>query len=121
MFRDVDCGDEAVAAPGDVYNEPVAISPIAQRATQGGHMDRKVGRLHKYVGPNPIHQFLLARARLPRDTGLFPFNRRNCVGSRRNGPNETSFGAARTGLVGFTKDCLSVLWTVRFSSDPGSE
>src|SRR5262249_61303103 len=45
---------------GDVYDEPVAIAPIAQRATQGGHMDRKVGRLDKYVGPNPIHQFLLA-------------------------------------------------------------
>src|SRR5262249_29465089 len=37
--------DEAVAAPGDVYDEPVAIAPIAQRATQDGHMDRKVGRL----------------------------------------------------------------------------
>src|SRR5262249_61068379 len=52
--------DEAVAAPGDVYDEPVAIAPISQRATQGGHMDRKVGRRDKYVGPNPSHQFLLA-------------------------------------------------------------
>ena len=53
----LDWGDEAVAAPDDIYNEPVA---IAQRAPQRGHVDRKVGRLDKYVGPNPSHQFLLA-------------------------------------------------------------
>src|SRR5262249_18429544 len=57
---DGDRRDEAVAAPGDVYDEPVTIAPIAQCATQGGHMDRKVGRLNKYVRPNPSHQFLLA-------------------------------------------------------------
>src|SRR6516165_11757030 len=57
---DGDGRDEAVAAPGDVYDEPVAVAPIAQRATQGGHMDRKVRRLNKFVGPNPSHQFLLA-------------------------------------------------------------
>src|SRR5262249_41215612 len=55
---DGDRGNEAVAAPGDVYDESVAIAPITQRATQGGHMNRKVGRLDKYVGPNPSHQFL---------------------------------------------------------------
>src|SRR5262249_25141803 len=52
-------GNETVAAPGDVYDESVTIAPVAQRATQGGHMDGKVGRLDKYVGPNPSHQFLL--------------------------------------------------------------
>jgi hypothetical protein len=56
----LDGGDEAVAAPRDVYDEPVAIAPIVQRAAQRGNMDCKVGRLDKYVGPNPIHQFLLA-------------------------------------------------------------
>jgi len=61
-----DWGDAAVATPWDVYNEPVTIAPIApiapiaQRAAQGGHMGRKVGRLDKYVGPNASHQFLLA-------------------------------------------------------------
>jgi hypothetical protein len=56
----LDWGDEAVAAPGDIYNEPVAIEPIAQCAAQRGNMDRKVGRLDEYVGPNPTHQFVFA-------------------------------------------------------------
>ena len=29
-------------------------------ATQRGNMDRKIGGLDKYVGPNPSHQFVLA-------------------------------------------------------------
>jgi hypothetical protein len=58
--RYLDRGDEAVAAPGNIDNEPIPVSPVAQRATQGGHMDCKVGRLDKYVGPNPSHQFLPA-------------------------------------------------------------
>jgi hypothetical protein len=57
---DGDRRDEAVAAPGDIYDEPVAIAPITQRAPQRGHVDRKVRRLDKYVGPNPSHQFVLA-------------------------------------------------------------
>jgi hypothetical protein len=56
----LDWGDEAVAASGDIYDEPVAIAPVAQRATQRGNMDRKVGRLDEYVGPNPTHQLFLA-------------------------------------------------------------
>jgi len=60
LVAHLDWGDEAVAAPDDIYNEPVATAPIAQRAPQRGNMDRKVGRLDKYVGPNPTHQFLLA-------------------------------------------------------------
>src|SRR5262249_55160295 len=44
VFRCLDWADEAVAARGDIYNEPVAVAPIAQGATQRGHMDRKVGR-----------------------------------------------------------------------------
>src|SRR5262245_34518202 len=39
------CASRASHRSGDIYDEPVAIAPIAQRATQGGHMDRKVGRL----------------------------------------------------------------------------
>ena len=50
-FRYLDWADEAVAAPGDIYNEPVAVAPITQPATQGGHMDRKFGRFDKCVGP----------------------------------------------------------------------
>src|SRR5215831_10870219 len=53
LVAHLDWGDEAVAAPDDIYNEPVATAPIAQRAPQRGNMDRKVGRLDKYVGPNP--------------------------------------------------------------------
>ena len=50
----------------------------------------------------------ISRARLPRGTGLSPSSRRNCVGSRRNGPNETSVGAARTGFGSFLEE-----WPVR--------
>jgi hypothetical protein len=60
VFSYLHGGDEAVAAPGDIYNEPVAIAPITQRATQRGNMDRKVGRFDKDVRPNPTHQLLLA-------------------------------------------------------------
>src|SRR4029077_10166642 len=58
--RHLNRGDKDVAASGDIYNEPVAIAPITQRATQCGNMDRKVGRLDKDVRPNPTHQLLLA-------------------------------------------------------------
>jgi hypothetical protein len=60
VARYFDWGNEALAASGDIYNEPVAIAPIAQRATQRGNMNSKIGRLDKYVGPNPAHQFVLA-------------------------------------------------------------
>jgi hypothetical protein len=36
------------------------VAAIAQRATQGGHVDRQVGRLDKDIWPNPSHQVLLA-------------------------------------------------------------
>ena len=52
--------DETVATPWNIYNKPVAIAPVVQRATQCGYVDREVGRLDKYVRPNPTHQFLLA-------------------------------------------------------------
>jgi hypothetical protein len=59
VSRQLDWGDEAVTAPWNIYDKPVAIAPVAQRATQCGHMDREVCRLDKYVRPNPTHQFLL--------------------------------------------------------------
>jgi hypothetical protein len=59
VFRHLDWGYEAVAAPWDINDEAITVAPIAQRATQRGHVDRKVGRLDKYVGPNPSHQILL--------------------------------------------------------------
>src|SRR5215831_3098170 len=43
--RYLDRGDQALGAAWEVYDEPAAIAPIAQRATQDGHMDRKVCRL----------------------------------------------------------------------------
>jgi hypothetical protein len=49
-------GDEAIAAPLDIYDEPIAIAPIARCPTQRGNMDPKVGRLDEYLGPNPTHQ-----------------------------------------------------------------
>jgi hypothetical protein len=58
--RQLNQADEAVAAPGYIYDEPIAIAPIAQRATQRGNMDCKVGRLDKRVRPDSPHQFLLA-------------------------------------------------------------
>ena len=60
LFRHLDWGYEAVPAPRDIYDEAITVAAIAQRATQRGHVDREVGRLDKYVGPNPSHQILLA-------------------------------------------------------------
>jgi hypothetical protein len=57
---DDDRGDEAVASPGDIDDEPIAVSSVAQHATQRGNMDREIRWLDKYVGPNPRHQLLLA-------------------------------------------------------------
>src|SRR5215510_1465864 len=60
LSRYVDRGDEAVAASGDVDDEPMPVPAVTQRATQRRHMDREVGRLDKDIGPNPSHQILLA-------------------------------------------------------------
>src|SRR5215470_9327331 len=53
-------GDEAVASPGNIDNEPISVLPVAQHATQCGDMDCQIGRLDKNVGPHASHQFLLA-------------------------------------------------------------
>ena len=50
---------KAIAAPGDIDDEPIPIASVAQRAAQCGNMDREVGRLDKHVRPNPSHQLLL--------------------------------------------------------------
>jgi len=63
--------NEAIAAAGDIYDEPVAVTPIAQRAPQRGHVDRKVGRFDKYARPNPTHQFFFA------DQFTWPFKQHN--------------------------------------------
>src|SRR5262249_6845478 len=60
VSRHINRGDEAVATPGDVDDEPMPVATIAQRATQCGHVDRQVGRFDKYIWPNPGHQVLLA-------------------------------------------------------------
>jgi len=60
VSRHLDRGDEAVAAPWNIYNESVAITPVAQHAAQCRDMDGEVCRLDKYVRPNPIHQLFLA-------------------------------------------------------------
>jgi hypothetical protein len=52
-------GDEPVTAPMNIDDEPVPITSIAQRAAQSGHLHGEVPWLDKYIGPNPIHQFLL--------------------------------------------------------------
>ena len=46
-FGDSDWGDEAVASPGNIDDEPIALSPVAQRATQCRDMDGKIGWLDK--------------------------------------------------------------------------
>src|SRR5215468_1742322 len=52
-------GDEAVAAPGNIDNEPISVLPVAQHATQCRDMDCQIGRLDKNIGPHASHQFLL--------------------------------------------------------------
>ncbi|HJZ68776.1 MAG TPA: hypothetical protein VKF81_11685 [Blastocatellia bacterium] len=54
-----DRGDEPVTAPVNIYDEPVPITAVAQRAAQRGHLHGEVPLLHKYIWPNPIHQLLL--------------------------------------------------------------
>src|SRR5262249_18751006 len=49
----------------------------------------------------------ISRARLPSGTGLSFSSSRNCAGSSRNGPNETSVGAAPAGSVRFASKGLS--------------
>src|SRR5215468_8818126 len=41
----------------------------------------------------------ISKARLPRGTGFSSSNRRNCVGSRQNGPNDTLVGGTSAGSV----------------------
>jgi hypothetical protein len=55
-----DVGDETVASPGNIDDEPIAVASVAQRATQCRNIDREIGRLDKNIGPNASHQFLLA-------------------------------------------------------------
>src|SRR5215475_6754739 len=57
--RYIDRGDETVAAPRDVDDEPMSVPAITQRATQRGYMDGEVRRLDKDIRPDPIHQVLL--------------------------------------------------------------
>ena len=59
VSRYLDRGDEYIAAPRDIDNEPIPITSVTQRAAQCRNMDGQVGRLDKYVRPNPSHQFLL--------------------------------------------------------------
>jgi hypothetical protein len=54
----------------------------------------------------PSKAIRISKARLPRGTGLSPSSKRNCVRSRRNGPNETSIGVALAGSVRFSKSGL---------------
>src|SRR5215475_9692466 len=60
VSRHLDRGDEAVAASGDVDDEPMPVPAVTQRATQRRHMDREVRRFDKDIRPNPSHQILLA-------------------------------------------------------------
>jgi hypothetical protein len=55
----VDRGDEPIAAPWNIDDEPIPITSVTERAAQCGNMYGEVGRLYEYVRPNPIHQFLL--------------------------------------------------------------
>ena len=51
--------DEAVSAPGNVDNEPISASSVAEHSTQSGNVDGKVGGLDEDIRPNASHQFLL--------------------------------------------------------------
>ena len=42
---DGDWGDEAVASPGNIDDEPIPVLAVTQRASQSRHMDREVGGL----------------------------------------------------------------------------
>jgi hypothetical protein len=56
----LDAGREAITPPRNIDYETVAVHPILECPTQGGHVDRKVGRHHEYPWPNPSHQLVLA-------------------------------------------------------------
>ena len=58
--RQLDRGNEAVAASGDVDDEPMPVSTVTQRAAQCRHVDREVGRLDEDIGPNASHKVPLA-------------------------------------------------------------
>jgi hypothetical protein len=53
LARQLDRGDEAIAAPRDIDNEPAPIASVTQRTAQCRNMDGEVGRLDKQVRPNP--------------------------------------------------------------------
>ena len=55
-----DVGDEKVAASGNIDNESIPVSSVAQRAAQCGNMDSEIGWLDKDIGPNASQQFLLS-------------------------------------------------------------
>ena len=52
-------GDEAISSPGNVDNEPISVSSVAEHSTQCRNMNGKVRRLDENIRPNPSHQFLL--------------------------------------------------------------
>src|SRR5262249_649355 len=63
----------------------------------------------------------ICRARLPRGTGFSPSNRRNCVGRKRNGPNDVSVDAAEGSIRLADDPSKSGLVTARFAPGFGSE
>src|SRR6516165_10836087 len=67
----MDCGDEPVAPPFDVDDEPIPILAVTQRATQSSHLSREVGGGDKMSRPNASSQVLLA------DKLASPFNQSN--------------------------------------------
>jgi hypothetical protein len=60
VARPGDRANELVSPPGDIDDEPIPVASITQRAPQCRNMDGQIGRLDKDIGPNAIHQFLLA-------------------------------------------------------------
>ena len=59
-MRRGDRGDELVAAPWDIDDEPISVPPVTQRAAQCRDLDGQIGMPDKDIGPDAIHQFLLA-------------------------------------------------------------
>jgi hypothetical protein len=51
--------DEAVSSPGNVDNEPISVSSVAEHSTQCRNVDGKVGGLDENIRPNASHQFFL--------------------------------------------------------------
>jgi len=122
VSQHIDCGDEPVASPLDVDDEPIPALAVTQRATQSSHLSREVGGGDKMIRPNASSQVLLAdklaspfnqsnqdlQSTASERHGLVALQQRNCVGSRQNGPNKTSVGAAASGPVRFSTDVLAV-------------